>query len=611
MNLFDMRTILFGHLITSIVCAVIVVQLWRQNRTRFAGLTFWMIDFIFQVVAVLLVIMRGVIPDWTSMVFSNTLVISGAILGLMGMERFLEKQGTQIHNCFLVIIFIFVHSYFTFVQPNLSVRDLNLSTALLLICLQYVWLIWHRVEPGLRSLAFGVGAVNFLYCLVSSIRIVNFFITPHEDRSYFQPGIFDILILLSYQVLFILLTYSFVLMVNKRLLADISFQEEKFSKLFQSSPYAIILTRMSDGCIINVNQGFVALTGYQREEAVGRKSLDFPFWQNKEDRDAAIAVLLKNGRVRGMEYQFHTKNGERVVVLLFMEIILINGQQHVFTSFNDISQRKLAEEQLHELNENLQKRVELETKRRMVQERLLTEHSRQAAMGNMIGAIAHQWRQPLSTLGMMIQRISAAGSMQELTGQQMDDFKINAMRQIEYMSDTIDEFRNFYQTEKTRSPFQPRVCFEDAIRLLENQLASRNITVTMTCPKEADIFLNAYQNEFKQVVLNLLINARDAILDRRTFSGAPEAGLIEVSCFLSPENTWVMDIHDNGTGIPDQIVELIFNPYFTTRQDKGGSGIGLYISRLIIEESFKGRISLTHRKEGATFRIELPLEEES
>lgn len=606
-----MRTILFSHLITSIICALIVVQLWRQNRTRFAGITFWMIDFIFQVLALLLVIMRGVIPNWISMVLSNTLVIAGAILGFMGLERFLEKKGTQIHNYLLVVIFIFVHSYFTFIQPNLSVRELNLSVVLLLICFQYVWLIWHRVEPGLRSLAFGVGAVTFLYCLVSSIRIINYFITPHVDRNFFQPVIFEMLVLLSYQALFILLTYSFVLMVNKRLLVNISGQEEKFSKLFQSSPYAIVLTRLSDGLLIDVNQTFVDLMGYHRDEVVGRNSLDLNLWQSKEARDDFTAVLLKNGHVREMEYHFLTKNGDRITGLLFMEIIMINDQQHVFTSFNDISQRKLIEEKLNELNDNLQKQVDKETTRRMAQERLLAQHSRQAAMGNMIGAIAHQWRQPLSTLGMMVQRISAVRTMRELTGQQMDEFKKNAMRQIKYMSDTIDEFRNFYQAEKKRSPFQPRVCIEDAIRLLEHQLASRNITVTMTCSGEADIFLNAYQNEFKQVILNLLSNARDAILDRRTSSDTPETGLIEASCFLSPVHTWVLDIHDNGTGIPDDVVELIFDPYFTTRHETGGSGIGLYISRMIVEESLKGRISLMQSKEGATFRIELPLEKES
>jgi PAS domain S-box-containing protein len=604
-----MRTILFSNVITSIVCALLVVQLWRQNRTRFAGITFWMIDFVFQAVALVLVIMRGAIPDWISMVLSNTLVIAGAILGFMGMERFLGKKGPQIHNYLLVTIFIFVHSYFTLVQPNLSVRNLNLSVILLLICFQYVWLIWCRVEPGLRSLAFGVGAVNFLYCLVSSVRIVHFFITPHVDSNFFQPAIFDMLMLLSYQALFILLTYSFVLMVNKRLLAEISSQEEKFSKVFQSSPYAIILTRLSDGCIIDVNQEFVDLMGYQRDEAVGRNSLDLPLWQNKEDRDAVVAILLKQGRVRGMEHQFYTKNGERIAGLLSLEIILINEKQHVFTSFNDISQRKLAEEKLHELNDNLQKQVEKETMRRMAHERLLAEHSRQAAMGNMIGVIAHQWRQPLSTLGMIVQRTHAVGTKKGLIQEELDEFKASAMRQIRYMSDTIEEFRKFYSQEKQKAPFKPYLCVTAAVKLLEPQFSHRNITMEIICPEESQRSINAYQNEFKQVILNLLSNARDAILDRRSTCSEPEMGHILVKMSIS-HGKMMIDIRDNGIGITNDIAGQIFNPYFTTKQEGGGTGIGLYISRLIVEESLKGQISLVPGEDATTFRIELPLEDE-
>jgi len=259
-----MRTIVLGYIFTNTICAWFVLMLWRQSRDRFAGTAFLVFDFVFQAVALVLIVMRGSIPDWISMIVSNTMVIVGAILGFMGLERFVGKKGPQIHNYLLVIIFIMVHGYFVFVLPSLAARNLNFAVALLLICSQSAWLMWRRVEPGLRSLTYWVGLVYVLYCLVSMVRIAHYFAMPTVENNYLQPSLFEAVILLSYQMLFIALTYFLVLMVNRRLLVDIGIQEEKFSKAFHSAPYAITLSNLPDGTIIDVNDGFVALTGYER-----------------------------------------------------------------------------------------------------------------------------------------------------------------------------------------------------------------------------------------------------------------------------------------------------------------------------------------------------------
>jgi PAS domain-containing protein len=267
-NPLDMRTLVFGYVVTNILCVGIVVLLSWQSRDRFKGIALLVVDFIFQASALILIVLRGAIPDWISIVLSNTLVVAGAILGFRGQERFVEKKGPQIHNYLLLILFVFVHGYFTFVQPSLAVRNINIASALLLVCFQSVWLMWHRVEPGLRSVTFGVGLVNFLYCLVSVVRILQFLIGVHLETDYFRSGLFEALVLVSYQVLFIMLTYSLVLMVNKRLFMEIETQEEKFAKAFHSAPYAITITRPSDGKIVEVNETFFSITGYDRTEVM-------------------------------------------------------------------------------------------------------------------------------------------------------------------------------------------------------------------------------------------------------------------------------------------------------------------------------------------------------
>jgi PAS domain S-box-containing protein len=348
-----MRTIVFSYLITDIICVWFVVQLWRQNRNRFAGTAFWVFDFIFQAAALFLIVMRGTIPDWTSMVLSNTLVIVGAILGFVGQERFLAKKGPQIQNYLLVILFIIIHSYFSLIQPNLAVRTLNIAVALLLVCLQSVWLMWHRVEPRRRSLTFGVGMVNFLYCLVSVVRIAHFFVIPHLDESYFKPVFFEALMLLAYQVLFILLTYSFVLMVNKRLIMEVGTQEEKFSKAFHSAPYAITITRPSDGKIIEVNEKFSAISGYGRNEVLSNSVIALHLWERDEDRAAMVDVLSRTGNFHEKEVRFRGKSGKDIVGLFSAEILPIDGENFILSSIADITERKQMEEELFKSRERL------------------------------------------------------------------------------------------------------------------------------------------------------------------------------------------------------------------------------------------------------------------
>jgi PAS domain S-box-containing protein len=351
MILLDIRTIVFSNVLTDIVCILVILLLWHQSRKRFAGTGFWVFDYAFQTAALFLIILRGNIPDWMSMVLSNTLVIAGALLGYVGLERFVGKKSSQVHNYVLLAAFACVHSYFVFVQPNLAARSLNVSVGLLIICFQCMWLLLSRVEPGMRQLTLGVGIVFGVYCLVSIVRIVEFFIGTHAKSNYFQSGAFESLILISYQILFILLTYSLVLMFNKRLLVEVKTQEEKFSKAFHSSPYAITLTRLSDGQIIEVNDGFVNITGYSYSDLLGKTTVGLHFWDKEEDRLVTVNELSKIGKVQGREFQFRKKSGEMITGLFSAEIIPINNQEFVLSSISDITGRKHAEEALRESEE--------------------------------------------------------------------------------------------------------------------------------------------------------------------------------------------------------------------------------------------------------------------
>jgi signal transduction histidine kinase len=209
---------------------------------------------------------------------------------------------------------------------------------------------------------------------------------------------------------------------------------------------------------------------------------------------------------------------------------------------------------------------------------------------------------------MIVQRTHVMGTMKELTPEYLAEFKTNSMRQIKHMSDTIEEFRGFYRPEKTKEPFSPFGCISDSIRLLDPQFTSSSIEVSVACQGCDNQLIHGYPNEFKQVILNLLGNARDAILASRETSGEPEKGLIHVMIDATSKQGMIIDVSDNGCGIAADVALKIFDPYYTTKEETGGTGIGLYMSRMIVEDSLGGRLLLLPNQESTTFRIELSME---
>lgn len=342
----DIRTVIFSYALTDIVCVFAVIILWLQNRRRFAGMSFWVYSFVFQLLALLLIVLRGGVPDWISIVLANALLMIGTMLSYMALLRFVGRETTQIHNYIIVALSVIAHVYFTFVKPDLAARELNTSAGLLAICVQCSWLLLYRVGPAVRPLTRSVGVVFGAFCVVSLIRIAEYFIGSHVRTDFFEPSKFEALAMLAYQILFIFLTYTLVLMVNKRLHMEIATQEEKYSKAFHSSPYAVLLTRLADGQIIEANEGFLKMAGYEAAEVRAKTTMSLDFWPKEEDRNGIIRDLVRKGSLRERELQFRKKSGEMITVLFSAELIIVNNERCILESMNDITDRKKMENDL-------------------------------------------------------------------------------------------------------------------------------------------------------------------------------------------------------------------------------------------------------------------------
>lgn len=259
--------------------------------------------------------------------------------------------------------------------------------------------------------------------------------------------------------------------------------------------------------------------------------------------------------------------------------------------------------QLESFNTKLEKRVKEEMEKRQKQERLMLHQSRQAAMGEMLESIAHQWRQPLNIIGLATVNLETQYTMGSMDKKDFHDKMKIISSNITYMSHTIDDFRKFLQPEREIIVFHPRKSIEDVLKILAAQLESNQIVNTLHI--NCSLSFYGVENEFKQVLIILLNNAVDAIKTQLQEKSINQ-GKITIT-FSCENEQGLVAVCDNGGGISDTFIDDIFNPYFTTKHDSYGTGIGLYLAKNIIETRMKGSLNVKTTDSGSCFTIKVPL----
>ncbi len=246
----------------------------------------------------------------------------------------------------------------------------------------------------------------------------------------------------------------------------------------------------------------------------------------------------------------------------------------------------------------LERRVEEEVKKRERQEQISIQQSKLAAMGEMIGNIAHQWRQPLTSLGVLVQDMKEAYAYGELDEAYLEENVGSVMKLVHKMSDTINDFQNFFKPDKIRERFLVADVIDDTLAIMGSSLLNHKIILEVDV--EEGVALEGYRNEYGQVLLNLLSNAKDALLSRKKSDRR-----IWIRGEYTPEGRSRLIVRDNGGGIDASILEKIFDPYFTTKFKADGTGIGLYMSKMIIERNMDGHILAENSDDGAVFILEV------
>ncbi len=433
---------------------------------------------------------------------------------------------------------------------------------------------------------------------LGDMRGVLEIMTPMDEAMGEMSSSRNKVLLTSLAIMLLLFVYyAYVLMRRE---SQLNSEKEELSEdlkdlSFYFDRYVIASKTDLEGRIIYASDRFCKISGYTPEELIGKshsivrhpdtpKELYKKMWE-RITQDKTWAGELKNRKKNGGHYWV-----KAVVSPLYDHY----GKKIGYTSIRqDITDKK----KIEELNRNLEKRVAEEVRKNEEKQRQLLHQSRLAQMGEMISMIAHQWRQPLSAISSSSLAINIKAKLGKLDKETAIELSEKISEYSQHLSATIDDFREFFKPNRGKEETTFEELVKSALSIVEISLKNRQIEhiEDLRCHMR----LKTYPNELKQVILNLIKNAEDALTER----DIPNPK-IEIRTYRDGERA-ILEVRDNAGGVPETIIDKIFDPYFSTKLEKNGTGLGLYMSKTIVEEHCGGSLSVENGEEGAIFKIVL------
>lgn len=360
--------------------------------------------------------------------------------------------------------------------------------------------------------------------------------------------------------------------------------EAYYQTLFNVANDAIILCKKF--YLVECNERAEGMFGGGRYEVLGKSVLDLSPEYQPDGIESVhkLRSVIENseaGDEQFLVWTFSRLDGTEFPSEVGLKVLHLNEEELTLYSIRDISKRVNAEEQLRQAQ-------------------------KMAAMGEMLGAIAHQWRQPLNTLSTYVASIQSAYFNNLISKEYIEKMVSGADAQIQFMSKTIDDFRHFFRPSKQKNPFDIIAAVRSAVKLLDPHLEHNEIVLSVNQSNgDTELVVDGYQSEFVHVLVNILDNAKDSIKGKPQQPKGVCHRFIDIDIAAHDQLVEVC-VKDNGGGIPVHLLPKIFDPYFTTKGTSSGTGLGLYMAKVIVEKEMKGKLLAENTEVGSSFIIQLP-----
>ncbi len=385
---------------------------------------------------------------------------------------------------------------------------------------------------------------------------------------------------------------------------ELAKQKLLFETLYNKSSDSVLIIK--DKIITDCNESTRNVLGFTKKEIVNKPLHDIaPEYQpdnTSSERlfDNKLEKVLIFG-VSSFEAVLYNYQMKKVWVEIVLTSIEIENRRVIHTVIRDISNRKILEQRLEELNANLEERIKKEIRKNENSTKQLIQQSRLAQMVEMISMIAHQWRQPLAAISATTNNLLVKLMIEDKVNKKSFEEELILITEYsKHLSSTIDDFRNFFKTDKEKEEFDLEEVIKKSISITKTSIESKNIKLEIDLEKNLTLF--SYATEIQQVILNIIKNAEDILTEK----DIPNKKIC-ITTYKRNDHSIIIKIQDNGGGIEESLIEKIFDPYFSTKSDKDGTGLGLYMSRIIINDHCKGNLKVINENNGATFLIDLPI----
>ena len=556
----DIRTIIIILGITHLMQVLVFYHQYRVNK-RYKGIGWWLLWSMSEVIGFGAFLFRG-IPEILPLIviIQNTMIIAGTVFLYIGIRKFFDKSNNIKALLPFLLVFMLGFLYSLFIVNDIQVRSWFISSILAIISLFTAYTLFV-FKPKSITAAANFNAIIFLVHAGIFIYRTILIVGGTSVTNIFSRDLFNILPFFDALVVSLLWTFGLIIMLNQRLNVEINEAKEDLQLIFNTSPDAVLITRLNDGVIKDVNSGLLNLTGYSKEEVIGKSTLEINLFKDSRNRQEIVDLLNEKGSIDNFEINLLHKNGSSAFGLLSAKIIEIHSIPHILSATRDINERKLAEQQIKDKNEELQKL--------------------NAEKDKFFSIIAHDLRSPFNGFLGLTQLM--AEELPTMTIDQLQKIAVSMRNSASKLFNLLENLLEWSRIQQGLIPFVPvnlelsQLIMDSTEIMLENA-NKKEINLSIDIPDNCNVF--ADKNMLQTIVRNLVSNA---------VKFTAKGGKINITVKSLSPDTIEVSINDTGIGMNKEFLENIFRiDTDTTRKGTEGessTGLGLLLCKEFVEKN--------------------------